>query len=341
MIAKHLMTLPFAATLAAAQGGLFIVHCKQLTVQRTDPIIQPGELSSHVHAVVGGTGYYMSMSNEDARNAHNTTCDKALDKSNYWQPQLYHQHHDDSFELIKLLGIAAYYIDRTCDYQPGRRNCRGTPGAIAPPEGLRMLSGDTLRRTYDHSDYTNRAVSHVCLDPGKDYVELPQKLCNEMRAQVFFPSCWDGNNLDSPDHKSHVSFPSIGDYNGGVCPESHPVAIVSVFTEFYYNTRQIQGSAFRRWVYANGDTTGYGLHADYLQGWEDQDRLERAMKTCTGKQGTNSPDCSLYVGPNGAGKTSFQKPERDPPTEDVGLNGRLRKLPGNNAVYGGNATTSN
>jgi hypothetical protein len=25
-----------------------------------------------------------------------------------------------------------------------------------------------------------------------------------MRAETFFPSCWDGKNLDSADHKSHV-----------------------------------------------------------------------------------------------------------------------------------------
>ncbi|KAJ4147446.1 hypothetical protein LMH87_001963 [Akanthomyces muscarius] len=330
MLTRSFFVISAAATLVAAQGGLFIVHCKSLTVQRTDPIIRPGQLSSHVHAVVGGTGYHMSMSNYDARNAQNTTCDKALDKSNYWQPQLYHQHHDNSFELIKLLGIAAYYIDRACDYAPGRRNCGGKHGAIAPPKGLRMISGDTFRRTYNSSDNTNRAISHVCLDPGQDYVELPQKLCNEMRMQVYFPSCWDGKNLDSHDHKSHMSFPGIGDYNSGVCPESHPVAIVSVFNEFYYNTRQVQGRDFRRWVYANGDTTGYGLHGDFLQGWEDQNKLEHAMETCTGKQGTDTPDCSLHVGSNHG---SFQQPERAPPTEDVGLKGRLQKLPGNNPVF--------
>lgn len=127
-----------------------------------------------------------------------------------------------------------------------------------------------------------------------------------------------------------MSFPSIGDYNSGVCPESHPVAIVSVFNEFYYNTRQVQGKDFRRWVYANGDTTGHGLHGDYLQGWEDQDKLEHAMETCTGKQGTDAPGCSLGFGFK---RTSFRQPEKAPPTEDVGLQGRLQKLPGNNPVY--------
>lgn len=54
-----------------------------------------------------------------------------------------------------------------------------------------------------------------------------------------------------------MAFPAIGDYNGGVCPESHPTAIVSVFFEFFYNTGHVTN--FNRWVYASGDGVGYGL----------------------------------------------------------------------------------
>lgn len=146
-----------------AQGGLFIVQCGPLTTQRADPIIFPGQISPHVHAIVGGTAFSLQMTNEEARRSKSTTCNKMLDKSNYWQPQLYHQGRDGKFELIKLLGIVrtirnfpgaatndraqnAYYIDRTCDYQPGRQNCDGAPGAIAPPAGLRMVVGSPTRR---------------------------------------------------------------------------------------------------------------------------------------------------------------------------------------------------
>lgn len=109
MLSKAAILVLYATAAVAAQGGLFIVHCAPLTVQRTDPIISPGGLSSHVHAVVGGTAYDKSMTNEDARKAANTTCDKSLDKSNYWQPQLYHQRNDSTFELIPLLGIVSQH----------------------------------------------------------------------------------------------------------------------------------------------------------------------------------------------------------------------------------------
>ncbi|OBT60510.1 hypothetical protein VE03_10148 [Pseudogymnoascus sp. 23342-1-I1] len=335
MLPKSIQPLAlFAALLPAvsAQGGLFIVQCGPLTIQRGDPIVSPGKISSHVHAVVGGTAFDLEMSNEDARNSKSTTCNKMLDKSNYWQPQLYHQDRDGKFELIKLLGINAYYIDRTCDYEEGRQNCDNTPGAIAPPAGLRMVTGSPFRRTFDHSKFEDRAISHVCLDPGQDSVEILQRPCAEMRTQTYFPSCWNGRDLDSADHKSHMAFPAIGDYNGGVCPKSHPVATVSVFTEFFYNTRQVKD--FNRWVYAEGDGIGYGLHGDYLQGWTDQDRLERAMATCTGPNGADDANCSLNVGPNGRpGEVTTQDPEQPAPAEEVGHNGKLDKLPGNNPVY--------
>lgn len=117
-----------------------------------------------------------------------------------------------------------------------------------------------------------------------------------------------------------------------MCPESHPVAILSVFFEFFYDIDAIQD--FNRLVWAQGDAKGYGLHGDFLNGWTDQDRLERAMETCTGPNGVNDADCSLNVGPNGPGQAGPQELEVAPPDEEVGENGPLDKLPGNNPVWG-------
>jgi hypothetical protein len=71
---------------------------------------------------------------------------------------------------------------------------------------------------------------------------------------------------------------------------------------------------------------------DYLQGWTDQNALENAIRTCTGPNGVNDANCSLNVGPNGPGRASRQPLQVNPPNEEVGLNGRLSKLPGNNPV---------
>ena len=126
-----------------------------------------------------------------------------------------------------------------------------------------------------------------------------------------------------------MAFPALGDYNGGVCPPTHPVAIFSIFYEFFYDTGVFADHT--RLVYAMADKTGYGLHGDFLNGWQDQDRLQRAMTTCTGPNGVNDKGCSLVV--NGSpGNPSRQTPEVKAPAEQVGLNGPLATLPGNNPV---------
>jgi hypothetical protein len=90
-----------------------------------------------------------------------------------------------------------------------------------------------------------------------------------------------------------MAFPAIGQYNGGVCPQSHPVAIYSVFYEFYYDTSPYPD--YLNWVYAMGDPTGYGLHGDFLNGWTDQIALADAITTCTGPDGPSGAGCTIAV----------------------------------------------
>jgi hypothetical protein len=44
--------------------------------------------------------------------------------------------------------------------------------------------------------------------------------------------CWDGKNLDSPDHQSHMynTITQDGFVNAGKCPSSHPVRMPQVST---------------------------------------------------------------------------------------------------------------
>lgn len=73
---------------------------------------------------------------------------------------------------------------------------------------------------------------------------------------------------------------------------------------------------------------------DYLQGWTDQDALERAMDTCSGNGGLLNPNCSVNKGdPGRPGQVIARQPEKPASNEEVGLNGKLDKLPGNNPVF--------
>lgn len=49
--------------------------------------------------------------------------------------------------------------------------------------------------------------------------------------------CWDGKNVDSPDHKSHVAYPRSGTFEStGPCPDSHPIRLPQVMYEVMWDT---------------------------------------------------------------------------------------------------------
>jgi len=267
------------------------------------------------------------MGPTDALKATQTTCNKALDHSNYWVPQLYHQRADKMWEMVEYRGSAVYYQLRACDYVPGLKRCNydgdNFTVPLAFPNGFRMVAGDPFRRTQNNSDYAQKAVHMNCIGgAGGEFYGFPPHKCDTARWEVYFPSCWDGVNLDTPDHKSHVAYPVIGDFNFGVCPESHPKAIFSLFYEFFYTTGVYND--IDRFAFANGDPTGYGFHGDFVMGWTDRDLLQTAHRDCLGPA-----DCPK-LGNQGQVKRPLIYPAIF--EEEIGLNGPISALPGNNPV---------
>jgi hypothetical protein len=77
-----------------------------------------------------------------------------------------------------------------------------------------------------------------CADAKLDTEGFPKNPCpGGIRSNILYPTCWDGVNLDSPDHKSHVAYPVEGpaSFSGtgiaGKCPSTHPVTIPQVMLE--------------------------------------------------------------------------------------------------------------
>lgn len=81
-----------------------------LTTGRADPIINPGIASGHVHSVMGGSNFNLTMSDDLLLSSTCTTSLAKADKSNYWTPQLYFQHTNGTFEFVPMFYMKVYYL---------------------------------------------------------------------------------------------------------------------------------------------------------------------------------------------------------------------------------------
>ncbi|KAG8805605.1 hypothetical protein FRC17_005437, partial [Serendipita sp. 399] len=272
------------------------------------------------------------MTFEDARASECTSCKAAKDKSNYWTPTLFYQAQDGRFRRVKQVGgMTVYYLQRRSpDNKP----------VLAFPDDFRMLAGDPFVRSYDPNNLAQRAVSHVCLGvPGDQTPAIPNRNCPEgLRTQIVLPSCWDGQRNDSPNHKDHVAYPDGMD--NGKCPPTHPVRLVTIFFEVIWDINEFKdqwwkGPNQHPFVLSMGDPTGYGFHADFLNGW-DRVALQRALDNCNQESG-RIEDCPGFID---LLTDDQMKDCVNPSRVNEVTNGWLNTLPGCNPVtYGpGRAT---
>jgi hypothetical protein len=207
-----------------------------------------------------------------------------------------------------------------------------------------MLQGNPFRKTFDKTNPDDNAVSYVCLGGGPETANDPEWFQRNdffkhncpggMRAQVNFRSCWDGKNLDSPDHASHMAWPS-GGVDGGTCPSSHPVHLPMLFYEVIYEVQNFPFNADGpTWVFAQGDTTGYGMHGDFVNGWPTNANgdsiLQQAINQCD--VGGVLENCPPFVPFLDSASAQSCQPANPKVNEDIGDGHTIKALPGNNPV---------
>lgn len=180
------------------------------------------------------------------------------------------------------------------------------------PPGLAMIAGDMRAtpatpqsaavvrwhcQTWQSNDATNPRFSATipeCTAPDR------------LRADLFFPSCWNGRDLDSADHRSHIAYPQT-DAQGRnpTCPATHPVPVVRVSYHYAFpvkpDTADPATRSTRGWRLASDgyEATpaapgGASLHGDWINGWHPE-AMQAIVDTCI-RQGLDCHDGNLGNG---------------------------------------------
>ena len=240
--------------------GQFRFTCDFSHMSYDDPIVFPGRQgATHLHTFFGNTGINYASTQASIETSGNSTCAGGpANRTGYWVPSIIDTKDGTP---IKPDSIMVYY-------KTG--HISGTN--VKPfPAGLRMISGD-MKST---GPQENQAWN--CYTPdGKEYTykNIPE-LCpagSTVVAGINFPFCWDGVNLDSPDHKSHMSFPVWNNDKRVVeCPTSHPVELPMITEQVKYLVKETGETA--RWRlssdnYGTEKLGGFSLHADWFNGWD-------------------------------------------------------------------------
>ncbi|PYH90916.1 hypothetical protein BO71DRAFT_461155 [Aspergillus ellipticus CBS 707.79] len=340
------------AALSGVADAFWRLPCRGRSgVARMDPLMASGKPSDHVHAVHGSGGFTMSSTEATLKKGNCTSCAVTQDKSAYWAPALYFMHENGDTELVNEVGgMLAYYF-------------LNGENITAFPENFRMIAGDSFMRHFPwpipdppKSEWSGddisqpalrqKALGFNCLnynldpEPSLGRHFMPNKTfmdehCTDgIRFELMFPSCWNGKDADSNDHRSHIAYPSL--VMDGECPEGFDTRLVSLFFETIWDTyafKDKQGD----FVLANGDPTGYGYHGDFIYGWENG-YLQRAVDQCTDLSG-RVEDCPVFdlQSEYDQGQCTFPVPE-ELKDEDVYLH--KGGLPNNIAIEYGPAYAS-
>ncbi len=294
----------FPAQSAEYPLGQFRTVCYFSHYGYDDPIVHPGMTnSSHLHVFMGN-GSTDANSTLASLKAGTSTCrGGTINRTSYWQPAVLDVRNN---KAVPARASILYYKDAVYS----------DPTRVVPfPEGMKIVAGDPLASApvqYGPARFScsGNAVGN---DNTFPYVPDPRgphtfpsladcPVGNEIHAEVVFPSCWDGVNLDSPDHKSHMTYNWPNDI-GGKCPPTHPITVPQITVKVIYPIRPGDDPSYWRVasdVYNSTLPGGYSLHADWFNAWKPD-----IMATWVTKCLVAGNDCQAHMLGDGRTMDSF------------------------------------
>jgi hypothetical protein len=254
--------------------GNFRNFCDFSHMSYDDPIAYPGQPgASHLHTFFGNTGTNAFSTAASLATTGNGTCSGgAANRSAYWVPTML-----DANNKPVVPGYSLIY------YKNGEVQASKVKEM---PEGLRMIAGNAKATSAQDTDGVGRFMG----DCGWSSF-LSTCGTGQVWLSISFPQCWDGVNLDSPDHQSHMAY---APWPMGGCPASHPVALPQLEVNVFWNNNGHADTT--KWHLASdsmvpGAKGGQTFHADFFEGWNDSVRA-----TWTQECVVEGRDCTRGLG---------------------------------------------
>ncbi|UXY18070.1 DUF1996 domain-containing protein [Streptomyces cynarae] len=206
---------------AGGSTGSFETRCgvNENKNHNTDNVIvAPGVKNGahHLHDYVGNQSNDAFATN-DTFAAAQTSCRNQQDKSSYYWPVLRVQDGTQDFDQNADGGGKEGNVGRILVARQAEIRFTGSPTSkVAPmPRFLRIITGDAKAFT----NGPKNANAHWSCTGFEDKVQLTDKypICpqdSEVVRSFAFQSCWDGQNIDSANHRTHVAFADAS----GTCP---------------------------------------------------------------------------------------------------------------------------
>jgi hypothetical protein len=242
---------------AAEDEPLFQLLCGIDHFGADDPIVFPGQPgASHMHSFYGNPTTNAATTTSSLQ-ASASTCGRDMgtsDRSAYWIPSLM-----NGQTVVKNDSQAMFIYYKRAGGSSG-------PQVKPFPAGFRMIAGNAHATT----PQSQSVISWSCGGGGPETPGIPK--CSDpkqpIHATLTFPNCWDGKNLDSADHMSHMAYSNT---QTGACPATHPVSLARI--EYEVDYPGITGGP--NYSFSSGGI--YSFHGDFFAAWDSQ--VQNALVT--------------------------------------------------------------
>lgn len=281
------------ASLSDDPVGAFRFSCTPGQISYDDPIAFPGQPGkSHLHQFIGNTSADANSTYGSLRATGRSTCDNrgqpyALNRSSYWMPAML----NGSGFVVPPDQVLVYYkrLPKS-DPRCGPPDATHVGICVNMPNGIKFIFGYDMAKMSggpaDTKSWDQWAMNFKCVADKATRTELPgvyhtlaeaAAACpvgNWLKADLDGPPCWDGKNLDTPDHRSHVVYATGAAIPGAgrACDAEHPYRIPGIAYQWFFTVTP----DVKSWRLSSDDmmakmghpvVAGTTLHMDYFEAW--------------------------------------------------------------------------